>query len=232
MTYRLLIADRSYSSWSLRGWLSLAAFELPVSLTETRMYLPGFRTDLAAFAPELTGAAAPRTVPILRLPEGGLLTDSLAIAETLAERHPEAGLWPADPVARALARSLVAEMHSGFSALREACPMNLRVAYSDVPVSDAVRADLDRLEALWESCSGLSRGGAPWLFGAYSLADVFFAPVAMRIAGYGLGVGTDAQAYVAAHLAHPLLRDWRAKGLAQPEQPTYRRDYSTVDWPG
>jgi glutathione S-transferase len=110
--------------------------------------------------------------------------------------------------------------------------MNLRLAYTGVPVPDPVRADLDRIEALWEACSGLSRGGAPWLFGTYSLADVFFAPVAMRIAGYGLPVGPDAAAYVAAHLAHPLLREWRAKGLAQPEQATYLRDFATTDWPG
>ncbi|WP_424976313.1 glutathione S-transferase [Dinoroseobacter sp. S124A] len=228
MTYDLLIADRSYSSWSLRGWLCLAAFDLPHTLTETRMYTAGFRDDLAAFAPGLTGAAAPRTVPMLRLPEGGVLSDSLAIAETLAERHPEAGLWPADPVARALARSLVSEMHSGFTALREACPMNLRVAYRSVPVSEAVRADLDRLEALWAACPA----EGPWLFGDYTLADAFFAPVAMRIAGYGLSVGAQAQAYVTAHLAHGPLRDWRAKGLAQAEQSTYLREFETVDWPG
>lgn len=228
MTYDLMIADRSYSSWSLRGWLSLAAFDLPLRVTETRMYHAAFRRDLAEFAPDLTGAAAPRTVPILRLPEGGVLTDSLAMAEALAERHPEAGFWPGDPTQRALARSLVAEMHSGFTALREACPMNLRVAYRGVPVSDAVADDLARIEALWAACPG----PAPWLFGAYSLADVFFAPVAMRIATYGLPVGEAAQAYVQAHLAHPLLRDWRAQGLAQVEQPTYFRDYDTVDWPG
>lgn len=227
MTYDLLIADRSYSSWSLRGWLCLAAFDLPHRVTETRMYQPGFLTDLAAFAPKRTGAAAPRTVPMMRLPEGGLLTDSLAIAETLAERHPGSGLWPNDPAERALARSLVAEMHSGFGALREACPMNLRVAYTDVPVSEAVRRDLDRLEALWAACPG----PAPWLFGAYSLVDVFFAPVAMRIAGYGLQVSPAAQAYVAAHLAHPLIVDWRAKGLEQPEQEVYRRDFPTRPWP-
>ncbi|MEM1078810.1 MAG: glutathione S-transferase [Pseudomonadota bacterium] len=228
MTYELLIADRSYSSWSLRGWLCLAAFDLPHRLIETRMYDPGFRRDLAAFAPEFTGAATPRTVPLLRLPEGGILSDSLAIAETLAERHPQAGLWPTAPVARAQARSLVAEMHSGFTALREACPMNMRVAYRDVTVSKAVRADLDRLEALWAACPA----EGPWLFGDYTLADAFFAPVAMRIAGYGLTVGPHAQAYVAAHLAYSPLRDWREKGLAQAEQSTYLRDFKTVDWPG
>lgn len=232
MTYDLLIADRSYSSWSLRGWLCLAAFDLPVRVHETRMYQPGFRTDLAAFAPELTGQATPRTVPMLRLPGGGLLTDSLAIAETLAERHPDAGLWPSDPVHRALARSLVAEMHSGFGALRDACPMNMRVAYRGVPVSEAVKADLARLDALWAACPGGTDADGPWLFGAYSLADAFFAPVAMRIAGYGLRVGERSKAIVAAHLAHPHLRAWRAEGLKQAEQATYVRDHATTDWPG
>lgn len=232
MTYDLLIADRSYSSWSLRGWLCLAAFDLPVRVHETRMYQPGFRADLAAFAPEFTGKATPRTVPMLRLPEGGLLTDSLAIAETLAERHPDSGLWPADPNHRAHARSLVAEMHSGFGALREACPMNIRVAYQDVPVSDTVQADLARLEALWAACPGAANAEGPWLFGAYSLVDAFFAPVAMRIAGYGLSVGEHSRAVVAAHLAHPPLRAWRAEGLKQAEQDTYLRDYATTVWPG
>ena len=114
MTYVLAIGDRSYSSWSLRAWLMFARFGLPVSLRPARMYTPEFPAMLAEF-----GAA--RTVPALRFEADGrevVLWDTLAIAETLAERHPEARLWPADPAARGLARSLAAEMHSGFGALR------------------------------------------------------------------------------------------------------------------
>lgn len=201
MTYDLLIGDRSYSSWSLRGWLLLAAFDLPHRVHLAEMGDDTFHSTLERFAP---GA---RTVPVLRAPSGPVWTDSIAIAEGLAEAHPEAGHWPAEPAPRARARSMVAEMHSGFAALRAACPMNLRVAWEGFAPDAAVRADLARVEALWERA-----GGAPWLFGAYSAADAFFAPVAMRIAGYGLSVGARARAYVGAHLAHPPLREWRAEG--------------------
>ncbi|MEM7491435.1 MAG: glutathione S-transferase, partial [Pseudomonadota bacterium] len=124
-----------------------------------------------------------------------------------------AGHWPEAPAARALARSLVAEMHVGFTALRGACPMNLRVAWTGFEAPDAVRADLARLETLWTLARERATEG-PWLFGRYSAADAFFAPVAMRIAGYGLEVGAEARAYVDAHLAHPPLRAWRAEGEA------------------
>jgi len=226
MTYTLLIGDRSYSSWSLRGWLCFAAFDIPVTVEETRLYESGFATDLARFAPA-------RTVPALRLPEGGVLGDSLAIAEELASRHPDAGHWPQAPAARALARGLVAEMHSGFLALREACPMNLRTAYRGVEVAEAMRADLTRIEALWALARAHPRDqDGPWLFGRYSLADVFFAPVAMRIAGYGLSVGPQAQAYVEQHLGDAPFLNWRAKALDQAPQDTYRRDYDAAPWPG
>src|SRR5690606_18910451 len=117
--------------------------------------------QLAAFAPA-------RTVPAARLPDGAVVTDSLAIAEELASRHPEAGLWPGDPAARARARSLAAEMHAGFAALRSHCPMNLRDAFTDVPVPAAVRADLDRIEALWAYARASHGTEGPWLFGRYT----------------------------------------------------------------
>ena len=206
MTYDLLIGDRSYSSWSLRGWLLFAAFDIPVRVTLARMYDPDFAAKLDGFAPA-------RTVPVARDAGGAVWHDSLAIAEGLAERHPEAGHWPAESRARALARSMAAEMHSGFTALRGACPMNLRVGWDGFRADDAVRADLARVEALWSLARGMA-GEGPWLFGAYSAADAMFAPVAMRIAGYDLPVGDAARAYVATHLAHPPLRRWRAMGEA------------------
>ena len=221
MTYTLLIADRSYSSWSLRGWLTFAAFGVPVTVESTRLYQTSFADDLSRFPPA-------KTVPVVRLPEGGVLTESVAIAEEIAARHPGSGHWPEDPVQRALARSMVAEMHAGFTALREACPMNLRTSYQTVPVDRAVAGDLDRIQHLWS----LAGGPGPWLFGSYTLADAFFAPVAMRIAAYNLPVGPEAHAYVAAHLAHPLLRQWRARGLCDAPQEFYLRDYPTRDWPG
>lgn len=225
MTYTLAIGDRSYSSWSLRGWLLFAAFGLPVTVRSARLYTDELPRLLADFAPA-------RTVPALRLPEGAVVWDSLAIAETLAERHPEAGLWPAAPALRARARSLAAEMHSGFAALRQNCPMNLRASYADYAPPEAVLADLARIEALWAGALDLS--GGPWLCVAYSAADAFFAPVATRIATYGLPVGPQAAGYVAAHLAHPDFRRWRAEGLAEgADQPFYARPALTPrPWPG
>ena len=205
MTYDLLIGDRSYSSWSLRGWLLFAAFDIPVRVHLAEMYDEGFAPAVAAFAP---GA---RTVPVARAASGAAWTDSLAIAEGLAEAHPDAGHWPAEPRARAMARSMACEMHSGFGALRGACPMNLRVAWEGFAPTDAVRADLDRLQGSWSRARALA-GEGPWLFGPYGAVDAFYAPVAMRIAGYGLPVDDAARAYVDAHLAHAPLRAWRAEG--------------------
>jgi glutathione S-transferase len=229
LTYVLAIGDRSYSSWSLRGWLMFARFGLPVEVRTARMHTPEFAALLAGF-----GAA--RRVPALRIVADGrdfALWDTLAIAETLAERHPDRGLWPADPAARALARTLAAEMHAGFDALRSACPMNLRRAYVGFEPDAPVRADLDRVELLWgEARARFGREG-PWLFGNYCLADVFFAPVAARIATYALPVGPKSAVYVAAHLADPAFLDWRAAGLAEPHvQPGYDLDLPERAWPG
>ncbi|MDB2407755.1 glutathione S-transferase [Jannaschia sp.] len=207
MTYELLIGDRAYSSWSLRGWLLFHAFDLPVREHRTQMYSDAFARDLAAWAPA-------RTVPTVRTSEGGIWSDSIAIAEGLAEAFPNAGHWPQAPKARAAARSLVAEMHSGFTALRGACPMNLRVKSGGYVPTDAVLADLTRMQTLWAHARSLATDG-PWLFGAYSAVDAFYAPAAMRIAGYGLPVAQAAQAYVDAHLSHAPLRRWRAMGEAQ-----------------
>ncbi len=224
MTYALLIGDRSYSSWSLRGWLPFDHWQIPVRVQATILYRDSFASDLESFAPGL------RTVPAVKTPEGGLLTDSIAIAWHLAEAFPDRGLLPSDPVDRALALSLIAEMHSGYTALRGACPMNLRTAWEGVAPSDAVLADLARIEARWGAA--LDRSGGPFLFGAYTLADVFYAPVAMRIAGYGLPVSASTQAYVDAHLAHPSLRRWRAMGMAfGPEQSHYEMGLPRARFP-
>lgn len=225
MTYTLLIGDRGYSSWSLRGWLLFEAFGIAVKCRRMQLGGPEHAARLAEFAPA-------RTVPALRLPQGAVVWDSLAIAETLHERHPEAGIWPADPGLRVLARSVAAEMHAGFVALRADCPMNLRAAYADFAPSDAVRADLDRIEALWSHA--LDQSGGPWLCGDYSAVDAFFAPVAARIAGYALPVGAQAAGYVAAHLADPAFRRWRAMGLVDgPDQSRYAMPaLAQQPWPG
>lgn len=227
MTYDLILGDYAYSSWSLRGWLLLDRFGLPY-----RTRLVDFNAD-ASVAEQLANLAPARTVPTLVTPEGAIVSDSLAIAEELASRHPEAGLWPTDPRARATARTLAAEMHSGFAALRSACPMNLRTAYTGVTPSEAVLADLSRIETLWTHARATCTPPGPWLCGAYSAADAFFAPVAARIAGYGLPVSDAARAYVAAHLADPAFRRWRAMGLVRGATlAQYANSYAMIPWPG
>lgn len=226
MTYTLAIADRHYSSWSLRGWLLFEKFDLPVRLKTARMYTDEFPAMLQDFQPA-------RLVPVMKTPDGHIVQDTLAIAETLAERHAGKALWPEDAAARMMARSLTAEMHAGFTALRGACSMNLRHAYVGFQPNDAVLADLTRLTELWALARQAHGQNGPWLFGEYSIADAFFAPVAARIASFDLPVGPDARAYVNTHLSDLAFRRWRAMGFAQNYvQKTYDLDLDTRDWPG
>jgi len=225
LTYDLVIGDRAYSSWSLRGWLLFDAFGIPVKLHSARLYTDELPSLLQGFFPG-------KTAPTMRTPDGIVVPETIAIAEELASRHPEAGIWPAEPKARAVARVLAAEMHAGFSALRNHCPMNLRVSYTDCAPPDAVLADLARLETIW-AWAKQQTGSDTWLCGAYSAADAFFAPVAARIAGYNLPVSPAAMDYVNAHLAHNSFRRWRAMGMIDgADQAFYRRDYPTRPWPG
>ncbi|MCT8161221.1 glutathione S-transferase [Pseudoruegeria sp. SHC-113] len=226
MTYDLALADRSYSSWSLRGWLLFEKFNIPVRTRFARLYTEAFPAMMADFAPA-------RTVPALRTPGGTVIPESLAIAEELASRHPDAGLLPADPTKRAVARALMAEMHAGFTALRSACPMNMRVSYQGFEPDEAVQKDLRRLEEIWAWAREATGSEGPWLCGDYCAADAFFAPVAARVAGYGLKIAPAAQSYVEAHLADPAFRRWRAMGLVDGEpQAFYKRDFALVPWPG
>lgn len=226
MTYDLYIGDRTYSSWSLRGWLMFEKFGLPYRLHMVGLYSGTMAEDLADLAPA-------RLVPVMRSPEGIVVGETLAMAETLAERHPEAGLWPQDPAAKALARWLAAEMHAGFAALRTACPMQLLRQYGGFVASEAVQADLDRLETIWGLARSRFGADGPWLFGRYSIADAFYAPVAARIAGYGLEVGPVSRAYTEAHLADPAFRAWREEGLKVTYDPEpYAIDLPHLPWPG
>src|SRR6056297_115701 len=158
MSYDLILGDHAYSSWSLRGWLLFDRFGIPCT---TRMV-----SFHAGSVPEQMPDMHPaRTVPALRTPEGAVIGESLAIAEELASRHPEAHLWPDDPKARATARTLAAEMHAGFTDLRGACPMNLRLAYTGVAPGADVTADLRRLEEIWDHARVICASQGPWLCG-------------------------------------------------------------------
>ncbi len=213
----LAIAERTYSSWSLRGHLLVEITGAPCAVRKVDLRTPGFEALAAEFAPA-------RSVPMLSVEtqEGPpiRLWDSLAIAETLHERFPDAGIWPADPAARAAARSLAAEMHSGFSALRRLCPMNLEKVYEGfAPPPDereALEADLARIETLWRWAREGWGAGGPWLFGArFTAADAFHAPLASRLVTYGLPRSDLARAYAEAVHAHPPFRRWRAMGVAE-----------------
>lgn len=228
MTHTLFIQDRMLSSWSLRGHLLMEIAGLPYAAR----LVPG---GGPSFAQTMMQEAAPsRTAPTLKGPDGLVVWDSLALAETVAELAPGAPVWPSGAVARGWARSVAAEMHSGFMALRGACPMNLSTRYDGFAADDGVRADVARIEALWRETRARFGAGGPWLFGAdFSAADAFYAPVAARFVTYGLSADADAQAYCAAVIAHPAFRRWRAMGVAEgPVSTRYDFDLPRREWPG
>lgn len=225
MTYDLYIGDRLFSSWSLRGWLMLEKFGLPYRSHMVGLYSGTMAKDMEPLAPA-------RLVPALRLPNGTVVGESLAMAETLAERHPEAGLWPKDPAARATARWLCAEMAAGFGALRGECPMQLdRVWQGFQPSSDTL-TDLKRVETLWAHARNVSSAASGPLFGDYCLADVFYTPVAARIIGYDLPVSPSNRAYCLDLLGDVSVRQWRAMGMTVRYDPfPYALDLSATPWP-
>ncbi|MEM6323403.1 MAG: glutathione S-transferase [Pseudomonadota bacterium] len=228
MTYDLYLGDYTYSSWSLRAYLLFDRFSIPVS---THMIWFGedrsVGEGLAAFGVDA------RTVPTVVIDKTTTIGDSLAIAEELASRHPDAGYWPDDAAARARARWLAAEMHSGFAPLRSACPMDLRRAYRGFEPDAAVLENLAGIEQIWTFARAEGGSDTPWLCGRYSIADAFFAPVAARIATFDLPVGDVAQAYVAAHLADPSFRRWRSMALAEGNDLSwYAQDLPERPWPG
>ena len=209
MTLQLVIGNKNYSSWSLRAWLTLELAGEPYEEVQISLYAADSRKHLLAHSPS-------GKVPVLKC-ERGVIWDSLAIAEYLVEGYPEAGLWPRDAMARALARSVCAEMHSGFTALRSALPMNLRhnQALSEVP--EAVRADIQRVCAIWAECRSRFGQDGPFLFGNVSIADAFYAPVAARLRSYGVALSTEAQAYVESIYQWPLFQRWYQAALAETE---------------
>lgn len=228
MTYDLYLGDFTFSSWSLRAWLLFDRFGIPM-----RRHMVWFDRDESVAAQLAALGLGTCTVPTLRTPEGAVIGDSLAIAEELAARHPEAGLWPGDPKARALARAAAAEMHASFSALRSTCPMDLRRAYAGFSPPEPVRGDVDRIESIWATTRSEIGADGPWLCGDYCIADAFYAPVAARIASYGIAVSQPSQSYVQAHLSDPSFRRWRAMGLVQGKDlPWYAQPYETRPWPG
>ena len=204
---QLYIANKNYSSWSLRPWVLMRTLGIAFDEVAVRFGSSANYADFRRFAPN-------GTVPCLH--DGDTVVwDSLGIVEYLAERHP--GVWPADAAARAWARCAAAEMHSGFAALRNRCGMNcgLRIALTTLP--DDLRHDIARIDEVWRE--GLARFGGPWLAGPdFTAVDAFFAPVAFRIQTFGLELGDAAMAYAERLRALPAMRDWYAAALAEPER--------------
>lgn len=198
--YRLILGEKNYSSWSMRAWLLLRHLDVPFDETTVPLYRPDSRAAVRAHGGE-TGL-----VPVLR--DGVLAVwDTLALFEYLQERH--GGVWPAEPAARARARSLAGELHAGFNALRAAMPANTRARNRFADITPAVQADIDRVADLW------ARLPSPWLFGDFSGADIMFAPVACRFKTYSVTLDGAAGAYRERLLEHPLVVEWLTRGAAE-----------------
>lgn len=211
MARRLVIANKTYSSWSMRPWLLMRHFAIPFDELVIPLDRPASHAEILRHNPA-------GKVPVLE--DGALVFwDSLAIVEHLAETHPALAIWPHDPAARALARSISCEMHSGFSALRRNLPMNMRrdgrPATLDGKTRAAVGADCARIEAAWTDARARFGQGGAFLFGAFCAADAMFAPVVNRFAAYAVPVGEMARAYMQAMRALPAWRDWETAALAE-----------------
>ena len=224
---KLLIGNKNYSSWSMRPWVLLTQFEIPFEEVMARFdsFAPDskFKATVAALSPA-------GKVPILVEDDGFSVWDTLAIAEYLAERHPDKPLWPRDANLRARARSVCAEMHSGFPALRGAFGMNIEASLPEVGArvlaeNAAARADLARMIQLWQESLALS--GGPFLFGEYSIADAYFAPVVMRMRTYALPVPADLGAYIDRAVAAKGTAAWIRDALEEKEFLSFEEDYRT-----
>ncbi|WP_144637345.1 glutathione S-transferase family protein [Bordetella genomosp. 13] len=215
--YTLIIANKNYSSWSLRAWLALRAGG--VAFQEQKV---GLFTD--AFARALEKVSPAGLVPVL-LDGDFAVWDSLAICEYAAENNPAARLWPADPRARARARSLAAQMHSGFTQLRSVLPMNVEAHLPGIDIS-AAQQDISRVQAIWQDTRAEFGHGGPFLFGHFSIADAFYAPVVSRFVTYGVPAVGSVREYMDAVLALPAMQDWtrdaRAEAVFVPEDEPYR----------
>ena len=212
MPLHLYVANKAYSSWSLRPWILMTEFGIAFDETVIPMYQPETRAAMLAVSPN-------GKMPALHDGEV-VIPESLAIVEYLAEARPDLPIWPRDRAARALARAISSEMHAGFTALRGACPTNFRRSPKALAVDAAMRADVDRIEAIWADArarfGARSGQGGPFLFGAFSAADAMYAPVVNRFHAYAIPVSPASRAYMEAVMALPSWRAWIAGAEAEP----------------
>ena len=207
---KLIIGNKNYSSWSLRGWL--AARQSGLSFEELTVHIDG--DDWQATRRE-NGEFLPSAGKVPVLWDGDVVVwDSLAICEYLADKVGRDRFWPKNDAARGMARAMVAEMHSSYLALRRACPMNIRARHA-VEIDDAVKADIVRILGLWAEARARFGKGGPFLFGTFSAADIFYAPIVTRFITYGIGVPGFAQAYMQAIIEHAWMQEWIEGALAE-----------------
>ena len=205
----LIIGNKNYSSWSLRAWL--AARKSGMDFTEVRIALgtPASERNLAEYSPT-------HKVPVLRVGEL-VLWDSLAICEFVNERYANGSLWPSSSETRAQSRAVVAEMHSGFETLRGRCPMNIRARNRRVEHSQALARDIARILAIWRNLRAQYGDSGPWLFGRFSIADAFFAPVVFRFLTYGIALDSAARAYAECVTSDTDVQAWVEAARAETE---------------
>ena len=208
---KLIIGNKAYSSWSLRGWLAVKQSGLPFEEITVPMFDEEWDRRRAGqeFAP--SGGK----VPIL-WDDQAVIWDSLAIIEWLADRTDRARFWPQDEAARGMARSMASEMHSSYDNLRRECPMNLRKQFPQSKLADGVVEEIGRILELWAQARARHGGGGPYLFGTFSAPDIMFAPVVGRFVTYSVPVPRFAAAYMEAVLDHPWMREWVEAAQAEP----------------
>jgi glutathione S-transferase len=223
---QLVIGNKNYSSWSMRPWVLMRQFDMAFEEIKLRFDRLTYSPD-SAFYRALAQYTPVAKVPVLLI-DGFAVWDTLAIAEALADRHPELALWPREPLQRARARSLCAEMHAGFGALRSHCPMNIEASLPGVGArvlaeQAAVRDDLARIDAMWSQ--QLTASGGPFLFGAFGIADATYAPVVARIRTYGLPLSATARAYSERVWTSPGVEAWVADALAEKDFLDFEEPY-------
>ncbi|PKO62071.1 MAG: glutathione S-transferase [Betaproteobacteria bacterium HGW-Betaproteobacteria-18] len=221
---KLYIGNKNYSSWSMRSWVLLT--QAGIAFEEVMLRFDAFTPD-SQFKAALRPLSPTGKVPVLM--DGDLVVwDTLAIAEYVAEQFPDKALWPQDTAARARARSICAEMHSGFTGLRTHCPMNIEARLPEVGAlvwrdQAAVRADVARLVSMWQQC--LQTSGGPLLFGSFTVADAYFAPICTRLVTHALPLPDDIQAYVQRVCALPGIKAWIDGALAEQDFLDFEEPY-------
>ncbi len=217
MALRLIIGNKNYSSWSLRPWIAMKVAGIPFDETVIPLYVEGSAEKILAHSPG-------GKVPILH--DGDILVwESLAIIEYLAEKFPNAGLWPADAAARAHARTISSEMHAGFGALRAECGMNMWRPPAKKALSADALAQAARVQEIWAGARDRFGAGGPFLFGKFSAADAMYAPVVSRFETYAIDVTPATKAYMAAMTALPAWKEWRASAMTETWEIAKFEDY-------